>query len=113
MEQAAEVTYNLFEIICPDEFKDIKLAIKTIPDDAESLNGTNLMAFSALNANEEKLYKISQNKKTFIGSTESIVVYDVPAVYAYTSFMLLHELEHYNQYLDSGKKVYSYTIRKS
>ncbi len=68
---------ELFEIICPDEFKDIKLHIEAIPDDIESLNGTNPMAFSVLDANEEYLYEINQNKKTFTGSTESIIIYNV------------------------------------
>ena len=98
------------------------------------------MNFSVLNADEWNLYKICQNKETFTGTTESIVIYDVdvetfynlliinnqspthdlvmkklrkycndiPAAYVYISFMLLHELGHYKQYLYRGKNVYSY-----
>lgn len=130
---------ELFEIICPDELKGIQLDIKTIPN-IESLNGTHPMSFSVLNAEERKLYEKSQNKESFIGSTESIIIYDVdvenfynilitkdespthdlamkklqkycnsiPAAYVYISHMLLHELGHYNQYLDRGKNVSSY-----
>ena len=130
---------ELFEIICPADLKGIQLDIKTIPD-IESLNGTHPMSFSVLNAGERKLYEESQNKESFIGSTESIIIYDVdiedfysiliakdespthdlvmkklrkycnsiPAAYVYISHMLLHELGHYNQYLDRGKNVSSY-----
>ena len=67
---------ELYGIICPNEFKDVKLDIETIPN-IESLNGKSPMAFSVLNADEYNLYEMSQNKETFTGTTESIVIYDV------------------------------------
>lgn len=33
---------------------------------------------------------------------------DMTVAYVYISHMILHELEHYKQYLDRGKNVYSY-----
>ena len=67
---------ELYGTICPNEFKDVKLDIETIPN-IESLNGKSPMTFSVLDADEYNLYEMSQNKKTFTGTTESIVIYDV------------------------------------
>lgn len=69
-------TFELYGIICPNEFKDVRLDIETIPN-IESLNGKSPMAFSVLNADEYNLYEMSQNKEMFTGTTESIVIYDV------------------------------------
>ncbi len=67
---------ELYEIICPDEFKDIKLDIRSISN-IESLNGSYPMSFPLLNANERELFEMSQNKESYAGSTESIIIYDV------------------------------------
>ena len=59
---------ELYGTICPNEFKDVKLDIETIPN-IESLNGKSPMTFSVLDADEYNLYEMSQNKKTFTGTT--------------------------------------------
>lgn len=68
---------ELFKIICPDEFKDeIKLDIKPFSHE-ENLNGSYSMSFSVLDDTEKKLYKESENKTNFKGTTESIKIYDI------------------------------------
>lgn len=80
---------ELYRIICPNEFKNVKLGIESIPD-TESLNGMSPMNFSVLNADERKLYEISQNKETFTGTTESIVIYDVD-VEDFYNFLIIND----------------------
>lgn len=98
------------------------------------------MVFSVLGIEERRLYDNELNKQNFIGSSESVKIYNieiedyyliiknkdssglhdfmmkklrkycniVPPAYAFITHMLLHELGHYQQYIDRGRNVYKY-----
>lgn len=131
---------ELFELICPESYKNTKLELIELPE-IEALNGRSPMAFSVLGDEERKLYIKLSDKTDFVGSSESIKIYNtevdsyysiikekdvsglhdivmkklrkycnsVPAGYVYLSHMLLHELGHYQQYIDREKNVFLYT----
>lgn len=132
---------ELFGIICPEEYKNITIETEDIIN-SEDINGKLTMAFSVLNEEERGVYEASVNKQDFIGSSESIKVYNVEvgkfyclikdkddsglynivmkklqkycnttisAAYVLVTHMLLHELGHYQQYIERNKNVYDYT----
>lgn len=130
----------LFNIVCPDKYQDVVIDIEDMPD-IEELNGRSPMEFSVLGDVERRLYEENQNKHDFVGTSESIKIFDieiddyyllmkdkdlsgvhdlvmkklrkycnvVPTAYVYVTHMLLHELGHYQQYIDCGRNVYEYT----
>lgn len=130
---------KLFEIVCPDEYQNVVIEIENIPN-IENLNGRSPMVFSVLGDAERKLYEKSENKHSFIGTSESIKIFNieieeyysilkdidssgvhdlvmkklnkycnvVPTSYVYITHILLHELGHYQQYVDRGRNVYKY-----
>lgn len=130
---------KLFEIVCPDEYQNVVIEIENIPN-IEKLNGRSPMVFSVLGDAERKLYEESEDKHNFIGTSESIKIFNieieeyysllkdidssgvhdlvmkklkkycnvVPTSYAYITHILLHELGHYQQYVDRGRNVYEY-----
>lgn len=131
---------KLFRIICPEVYKNVTIETEELLD-IEDLNGKSPMVFSVLGVAERQLYERSSDKRNFVGSSESIIIYNievesyylimkekdisgvhditmkklrkycnlVPSAYVYLTHMLLHELGHYQQYIDREKSVYLYT----
>ena len=130
--------FELFKLICPEEFKDIHVQIERV-DNIKDLTGKYTMSFCVLNNNEQKLYEESLDRENFVGSSEYLKVYDMEVdeffnilkdygelelynsvmkklrkykrmkeSYILVTHMILHELGHYNQYLERKRNVYDY-----
>ena len=126
--------------MCPDGYQNVIVEIENIPN-IKDLNGRYPMSFSVLGDIERRLYEESENKCNFIGTSESIKIFNfeiedyysfikdedfsgthdlvmkklrkycnvVSESYVYITHMLLHELGHYQQYVERGKNVYEYS----
>lgn len=67
---------KLFDIVCPDEYKNVVIEIENIPN-IEKLNGMSPMVFSVLGDAERKLFEKSVDKHNFIGTSESIKIFNI------------------------------------
>lgn len=80
---------KLFEIICPEAYKTVNLEVMGLLN-IEDLNGKSPMVFSVLGDEERELYNKVADKSSFLGSSESIKIYNIE-VEAY--YLILKETD--------------------